>query len=307
MAISGLPLAERVCQRVADVPGAAVGFGSTPGLIRLNFPVGGALLALTSALAAACFVKAFGISFLALAAQAPRPTRTRRRGDAGAAGVPGGAVPRVGALPGRRAPLPAPRAGVIAGLAAGGASGVGLGGMPRRSAPSITWCPRCSPWRSWAPSRRAACVARSARSAIRRVPTWGCGGELSARTEYTATAFSKPLMMIFRAVYRPTRQVESLAEVSPYFPAGGALSRRDRADLRAVCLRSVAARGAARRQRHEGAPGGQPPRLPRLRARARSCCCCLVGVARPDRFPMCSARSASPCCRRPACSRWPRC
>ncbi len=54
--------------------------------------------------------------------------------------------------------------------------------------------------------------------AVRRVPTWGCGGELDARTEYTATAFSKPLMMIFRAVYRPTRQVETLAEVSPYFP-----------------------------------------------------------------------------------------
>ena len=54
--------------------------------------------------------------------------------------------------------------------------------------------------------------------AARRVPTWGCGGELTARTEYTATAFSKPLMMIFRAVYRPTREVEALAEVSPYFP-----------------------------------------------------------------------------------------
>ena len=54
--------------------------------------------------------------------------------------------------------------------------------------------------------------------ATRRVPTWGCGGELTARTEYTATAFSKPLMMIFDAVYRPTRQVESLATVSPYFP-----------------------------------------------------------------------------------------
>jgi hydrogenase-4 component B len=51
------------------------------------------------------------------------------------------------------------------------------------------------------------------------VPTWGCGGELSARTEYTATAFSKPLMMIFRAIYRPTREVASLAEVSPYFPS----------------------------------------------------------------------------------------
>jgi hydrogenase-4 component B len=54
--------------------------------------------------------------------------------------------------------------------------------------------------------------------AIRRAPTWGCGGLLGARTEYTATAFSKPLMMIFRAVYRPTREVEALAKVSPYFP-----------------------------------------------------------------------------------------
>jgi hydrogenase-4 component B len=52
----------------------------------------------------------------------------------------------------------------------------------------------------------------------RRVPTWGCGGELTAQTEYTATAFSKPLLMIFKAVYRPTREVEALAEVSPYFP-----------------------------------------------------------------------------------------
>ncbi len=66
--------------------------------------------------------------------------------------------------------------------------------------------------------RRGPARGADAASAIRRVPTWGCGGELSARTEYTATAFSKPLMMIFRAVYRPTRQVEALAEVSPYFP-----------------------------------------------------------------------------------------
>jgi hydrogenase-4 component B len=55
-------------------------------------------------------------------------------------------------------------------------------------------------------------------SALRRAPTWGCGGVLGARTEYTATAFSKPLMMIFRAVYRPTREVEALAKASPYFP-----------------------------------------------------------------------------------------
>ena len=64
----------------------------------------------------------------------------------------------------------------------------------------------------------AAGLTRRVGVSARRAPTWGCGGELTARTEYTATAFSKPLMMIFRAVYRPTREVETLAEVSPYFP-----------------------------------------------------------------------------------------
>jgi hydrogenase-4 component B len=54
--------------------------------------------------------------------------------------------------------------------------------------------------------------------AVKQAPTWGCGGELTPRTEYTATAFSKPLLMIFGAVYRPTRQVDAVAaEVSPYF------------------------------------------------------------------------------------------
>jgi hydrogenase-4 component B len=62
----------------------------------------------------------------------------------------------------------------------------------------------------------AAALSLRVRYAVRRAPTWGCGGELTARTEYTATAFSKPLMMIFRAVYRPTRQVETVGEL--HFP-----------------------------------------------------------------------------------------
>jgi hydrogenase-4 component B len=61
-------------------------------------------------------------------------------------------------------------------------------------------------------------VTTRQRFASRRAPTWGCGGELTASTEYTATAFSKPVMMIFRGVYRPTREVEALADVSAYFP-----------------------------------------------------------------------------------------
>ncbi len=42
------------------------GFGTTKEITRVAFPVAGALLALTAALAAACFVKAFGITFLAM-------------------------------------------------------------------------------------------------------------------------------------------------------------------------------------------------------------------------------------------------
>jgi hydrogenase-4 component B len=39
---------------------------------------------------------------------------------------------------------------------------------------------------------------------------------LNAHTEYTATAFSKPLMMIFRSIYRPTREVQAIGDA--YFP-----------------------------------------------------------------------------------------
>jgi len=62
----------------------------------------------------------------------------------------------------------------------------------------------------------AVALTRVAGRAVRLAPTWGCGGELDARTEYTATAFSKPLMLIFADVYRPTRKVETVGEA--HFP-----------------------------------------------------------------------------------------
>lgn len=63
------------------------GFGTTQSLTRLMFPIAGSLLALTAALASACFVKAFGITFLALprspqAAEAQEAPWTRRAGMA---------------------------------------------------------------------------------------------------------------------------------------------------------------------------------------------------------------------------------
>jgi hydrogenase-4 component B len=50
-------------------------------------------------------------------------------------------------------------------------------------------------------------------------PAWDCGlPGLTADNEFTATAFSKPLRMIFGALFQPRREIEAEFEVSPYYP-----------------------------------------------------------------------------------------
>jgi hydrogenase-4 component B len=221
VAISGLPPFNGFASEWLAFQALLHGFQASPdALVHLLFPVAAALLALTGALAAACFVKAFGISFLALprsaaAAAAEEAHASMRWPQAFLAalcvvlGVFPGAVLTVlnvvmASLPGLRPATDMIR-GPMGMAATAGSSTVTpislalalLGGLGIAALPVV--------------------VMRVG-SATRRAPTWGCGGLLSARTEYTATAFSKPLMMIFRAVYRPTREVEALAKVSPYFP-----------------------------------------------------------------------------------------
>jgi hydrogenase-4 component B len=220
MAISGLPPLNGFASEWLTFQAFLYGFrSSAEPLVHFLFPVGGALLALTTALAAACFVKAFGISFLALprsraAAEAHESPTVMLVPQAFLAALcvglglfPGLVLRALGAV---MASLPGlqPRADMVRG-ALGMASGL-------ESFDHVV------PLMLGAAMLGGLAVAGflTARGGVaaRHVPTWGCGGELTARTEYTATAFSKPLMMIFRAVYRPTREVEALAEVSPYFP-----------------------------------------------------------------------------------------
>ena len=217
MAISGLPPLNGFASEWLTFQAFLFGFrGSTAPLVHFLFPVGGAVLALTTALAAACFVKAFGISFLALprsraAAEARESPAVMLAPQAFLAAMCmglglfpgvvlrtlGGVIASLPGLPPRADPVPN-AFGLSSGLASFDqvmpvALGAALlGGLVV-----------------------AGVLTRRRGMATRRVPTWGCGGELTARTEYTATAFSKPLMMIFRAIYRPTREVEALADVSP--------------------------------------------------------------------------------------------
>src|SRR5208337_5413799 len=52
----------------------------------------------------------------------------------------------------------------------------------------------------------------------RRGPTWDCGQRgLTPQMEYTATGFSKPVRMIFKALFRPRRDTQREYDFSPYF------------------------------------------------------------------------------------------
>jgi hydrogenase-4 component B len=219
MAISGLPLLNGFTSEWLTFQALLLGFASTPGLVRLNFPLAGALLALTTALAAACFVRAFGITFLAL----PRSPESADAHEAPALMV----VPQA-ALAALCVAL-----GLFPGVVLRALGGVmaSLPGLdpPRNVASSaLAMTPGLGAFDHVVPALLgvallgalaiAAGLTMRTRTVARRVPTWGCGGQLTAKTEYTAAAFSKPLIIVFRAVYRPTREVEALAEVSPYFP-----------------------------------------------------------------------------------------
>jgi hydrogenase-4 component B len=53
----------------------------------------------------------------------------------------------------------------------------------------------------------------------RMVPTWGCGlPRLTNRMQYTGTVFSKPIRFVFSSVYRPDRKIDRLPADQPYFP-----------------------------------------------------------------------------------------
>jgi hydrogenase-4 component B len=221
LAISGVPPLNGFASEWLTFQALLIGFQSIPGLTRVNFPLAGALLALTSALAAACFVKAFGITFLAL----PRSRAAEEAHESPSImlaplaflamlclmlGLFPGVVLTV--LGGVMTSLPGlPSSSDMARGASGMAVGPGPFAQVNPAALGLAVLGGLAGAAVLIAGTRAAC-------AIRQVPTWGCGGILTARSEYTATAFSKPLLMVFREVYRPTREVEALAEVSPYFP-----------------------------------------------------------------------------------------
>ena len=222
VAISALPPLNGFVSEWLTYQSLLQGYGTTQSLIRLMFPLSGAMLALTSALAAACFVKAFGITFLAQprsqhAAQAQEASPTMLIGQAvlTAACLFLGLCPTIflilldpvtRQLTGEplRSQLTVANGFVLSGVVSDGGTvstiGITLAALCLALVPFVLW------------------LLLARRSQIRTGPTWDCGLKgLTPQMEYTATGFSKPIRMIFKALFRPRREVQREYDFSPYF------------------------------------------------------------------------------------------
>jgi hydrogenase-4 component B len=220
IAISGLPPLNGFVSEWLTYQALLAGFGATTELTRVAFPIAGALLALTAALAAACFVKAFGITFLAL----PRSAEAKAACEVVFSMRFGMAMLAVAcALLGLGAtwflpvfdPITQQAFGI--GLSPHLVSGNGLILTANGGAVSTSLLALMLIGLSVIPVLLWVVWGRGAQRAAG--PAWDCGlSGLSADNEYTATAFSKPLRMIFSALFRPRREIQAEFEVSPYYP-----------------------------------------------------------------------------------------
>jgi hydrogenase-4 component B len=200
------------------------------GAARFHGPAGlgivfsAAMLALTGGLAAACFAKAFGVTFLGRA-RTPHAERATEAPPSMIAGMMWLAVVCVvlGVAPGYAMRLlDAPTALLLHGP---GASAVVTARGPLVLSAGLT--PSGSSATAISMTVAAALLValtaiawvlrRGVGRAPRRVaPTWTCGMRPTARFDYTATAFAKPLRLVFAALYRPRREVIRETAGTPY-------------------------------------------------------------------------------------------
>jgi hydrogenase-4 component B len=186
------------------------GFNIPQPELAVLMPVAVGILALTSGLAAACFVKAFGISFLAI----PRSTEAKNArevplsmrvgmGLLAAACIllgitPTFVVPFLGRVIGGLGHLPQTIPGLTFDLSLQTPQAFGQI-SPTLAAVGLILILTLIPlaFRIFRVNRR-----------LRVGETWGCGltGQ-TPRMEYTATAFAEPLRRVFAELYRPTKEL----------------------------------------------------------------------------------------------------
>jgi hydrogenase-4 component B len=190
--------------------------------LKLMLPLAAAMLALTSVLALACFAKAFGISFLALA----RSSHARHAEEVPVSMRVGMALLTVACIVLGIAPMVvvplldrviSPLAGVsIAGKV------LALDGWALAPV-NVEFSSLSSPVLALLLVALSLLglglvAAFGGLAKTRSFKTWGCGINLSPRMEYTATGFVQPIKRVFSTIYQPTVKLEQeFLEESKYF------------------------------------------------------------------------------------------
>lgn len=222
MAISGLPPFNGFVSEWITFQALFAGLHSSNTVLTIGFIVGIASLAFTGGLAAACFVKAFGATFLAKprseeASHAKECGTAMRFGMAGLAllsvvlGVgAGGVVPILSkvaqSISGYTSAVPAL---VATPLVLDARNQFAVLSMPLLAAVLGGLCLLVA----------VVVYCFTHRQKVTRDITWDCGSPLSSRTEITATGFSRSLLTIFQAFVRPTKHVSAdYADARNYFP-----------------------------------------------------------------------------------------
>ena len=200
--------------------GGAILFHSPAGL---GIVFSAAMLALTGGLAAACFAKAFGVTFLGR----PRTPEAEHATEAPPSMIGsmiwlGAVCVALGVAPGyAMGLLDAPTAELLHGP---GATAVVTARGPLVLSAALTPSGTDATAISMtivavlliALTAMAWVLSRGLQRAPRLAPTWTCGMGPTSRFDYTATAFAKPLRLIFAALYRPRREVTRETAGTPY-------------------------------------------------------------------------------------------
>jgi hydrogenase-4 component B len=221
VAISALPPLNGFVSEWLTLQSLLLGFHISDIGVRIAVPLAVALLALTSALAAACFVKAFGITFLGLPRSAfAEGAHESPRSMLFAMGFLAVLCLFFGVLPGQVIALLDPLAASLVGesgvaplITVGGVLTVGQS-VSSSIAPGILGMLLAV----LVVVPVLAGLLLAGRLHQRTSMTWACGmPKIEPRMQYTATGFSKPLRMIFSNIFRATHEIRISEEISPYF------------------------------------------------------------------------------------------
>lgn len=181
--------------------------------LKIFFAIIIAILALTSALAAACFIKAFGITFLAM----PRSERAAHAQEAGWPIRFGMGILAILCVIFGIYPFP------VINLLNGVASELLRNQLIPNLANTNTFfiTPFQNEFSSFSPIWTgvlvlgiiliACALERILGGKIKKriYNTWDCGSRLNPRMQYTAAAFSKPIEMIFKNIYRSREKIDT--------------------------------------------------------------------------------------------------